>query len=81
MLIEPLFSLLAGFAAVAFASAACLEFIRNRESATFFSVAAGATAYLVFMHLPDTPVQVVLICVLTGIADVAVHFGDGTARK
>ena len=71
MFVEPLFLVLAGFATVAFASAAFLGFIRNHESATFFTVAAGATTFLLFFHLPDSPIQLVLICLITGIADIA----------
>jgi hypothetical protein len=71
MFVEPLFLLLSGFATVAFASAAFLAFIRNHESATFFTLAAGATAFLLFFRLPETPIQLVLICLITGIADIA----------
>jgi hypothetical protein len=71
MFVEPLFLLLAGFATVAFASAAFLGFIRNHESATFFTLAAGATTSLLFFHLPSSPIQLVLICLITGIADIA----------
>ncbi len=71
MFVEPLFVLLVGFASVAFASAAFLGFIRNHESATFFTLAAGATTFLIFFHLPKTPIELVLICLITGIADVA----------
>jgi len=71
MFVEPLFQLLSGFATVAFASAAFLGFIRNHESATFFTLAAGASAFLLFFHLPDSPIQLVLICLITGIVDIA----------
>ena len=71
MFVEPLFLILAGFATVAFISAAFLSFIRNDPSAFFFTLAAGATSSLFFVHLPSHPLELVLICVVTGIADVA----------
>ena len=71
MFVEPLFLVLAGFATVAFVSAAFLSFIRNEPSAFFFTLAAGATSSLFFLSLPRSPIELVLICVVTGIADVA----------
>ena len=71
MFVEPLFLALAGFATVAFVSAAFLSFIRNDSSALFFTLAAGATSSLFFLSLPRSPVELVLICAVTGIADVA----------
>jgi len=68
---EPIFLLLAGFATAAFASAAFLSFIRNDPSALFFTLAAGATSSLFLLNLPRSPLELVLICVLTGVADVA----------
>ena len=71
MFVEPIFLLLAGFATVAFVSAAFLSFIRNDPSALFFTLAASATSFLLFVQLPQNPTQLVVICLLTGIADVA----------
>lgn len=71
MFVEPLFLLLAGFATAAFISAAFIGFIRNDPSAFFFTLAAGATSFLFFVHLPRSPIELVVICVVTGIADVA----------
>jgi len=71
MFVEPIFLLLAGFATVAFVSAAFLGFIRNDPSALFFTLAAGATSFLLFVQLPQNPTQLVVICLLTGIADIA----------
>ena len=71
MYVEPLFLLLAGFATAAFISAAFLSFIRNDPSAFFFTLAAGATSSLFFVHLPRSPIELIVICVVTGIADVA----------
>jgi len=68
---EPIFLLLAGFATAAFVSAAFLSFIRNDPSALFFTLAAGATSSLFLLNLPRSPLELVLICVLTGVADVA----------
>ena len=53
MFVEPIFLLLAGFATVAFVSAAFLGFIRNDPSALFFTLAAGATSFLLFVQLPQ----------------------------
>jgi len=71
MFVEPLFMLLAGFATAAFVSAAFLSFILNDPSALFFTLAAGATSSLFFIQLPRNPLELALICVLTGIADIA----------
>src|SRR5581483_11795450 len=71
MFAEPLFLLLAGFATAAFVSAAFLSFIRNDPSALFFTLAAGATSSLFFLNLPRSPFELVLICAITGIADIA----------
>ncbi|PYQ58488.1 MAG: hypothetical protein DMF58_15150 [Acidobacteria bacterium] len=71
MIVGPLFLLLAGFATAAFVSAAFLSFIRNDPSSLFFTLAAGATSSLLFLQLPRNPIELVLICLLTGIADVA----------
>lgn len=71
MYIEPLFMVLAGFATVAFISAAFLSFIRNDPSAFFHTLAAGATSSLFLLNLPRSPLELVMICVITGIADVA----------
>jgi hypothetical protein len=71
MIVGPLFLLLAGFATAAFVSAAFLSFIRNDPSSLFFILAAGATSSLLFLQLPRNPIELVLICLLTGIADVA----------
>jgi hypothetical protein len=70
MYVEPLFLLLAGFATAAFISAAFLSFIRNDPSAFFFTLAAGATSALFFVHLPRNPLELIVICLVTGIADV-----------
>ena len=71
MFVEPLFFVLTGFATVAFVSAAFLSFIRNDPSALFFTLAAGATSSLFFLNLPRSPLELVMICAVTGIADVA----------
>ena len=68
---EPLFMLLAGFATAVFVSAAFLSFIRNDPSAFFFGLAAGATSSLFFVNLPRSPLELVLICAITGVADIA----------
>ena len=70
MYVEPLFLLLAGFATAAFISAAFLSFIRNDPSAFFFTLAAGATSSLFFVHLPRSPIELMLICLVTGVADI-----------
>jgi hypothetical protein len=75
MLIQPLFSLLAGGATIVFACAACLGLLRRPKSAFFFILAAGATAFLFLINLPRTPLDVVQICALTAVANVAVHRG------
>lgn len=71
MYIEPLFTILAGFATAAFISAAFLSFIRNDPSAFFHTLAAGAASSLFFLNLPRSPLELVLICAITGIVDVA----------
>jgi len=70
MFVEPLFLLLAGFATAAFVSAAFLSFIRNDPSAFFFTLAAGATSFLIFVHLPRSPIELMMICLVTGVADI-----------
>jgi hypothetical protein len=71
MMFEPLFQLLTGFATAAFVSAAFLSFIKNDPSTLFFTLAAGATGSLFLVNLPRSPLELVLICAITGIADVA----------
>jgi hypothetical protein len=73
MSIQPLFSLFAGSATLVFACAACLGLIRNRKSAFFFTLAAGATAFLFLIDLPRTSIEIVQICALAAVADIAVH--------
>ena len=71
MLVEPLFHFLAGSASVAFTGAAMVAYIANQKSAFFFTTAAGATAYLFTVPLPETPTQILLICLSTAVAELA----------
>lgn len=80
MFIEPFFSFLTGMAALAFASAAYLEFIGGHRSAIFDIAAAGSSALLLFLHLPSSTLQILLICLFTAIAELMVTHGE-TRRK
>ena len=71
MLVEPVFHFLVGSASVAFTSAALVGYIANQKSAFFFTTAAGATAFLFLVHMPETPTQILLICLSTAVAELA----------
>ena len=71
MLVEPLFHLLVGSASVAFTGAALVGYIANQKSAFFFTTAAFATAFLFLVHMPETPTQILVICLTTAIAELA----------
>ncbi len=79
MVIEPFFSFLTGLAALAFGSAAYLEFVSGR-SAIFDIVAAGASASLLFLHLPRSTVEILLICLFTAVAELMVTHGQSVRR-
>jgi hypothetical protein len=80
MMIEPFFSFLTGMAALVFASAAYLEFLGGHRSAMFDTVAAGASASLLFLHLPRSTYEILLICLFTAIAELMVTHGE-TVRQ
>jgi hypothetical protein len=77
----PLFSAFTATAAIVFACAACVGFIRNGKSALFFFLAAGASAFLYQIHLPRTPFDVLQICALAAVADIAALKAGVTPRK
>jgi hypothetical protein len=70
-MVEPLFHFLVGSASAAFTGAALVGYIAHQKSAVFFTIAAGATAFLFPVHLPETPTQILLICLSTAIAELA----------
>lgn len=76
MFLEPFFSFLTGLAALAFASAAYLEFIGGHRSAIFDIGAAGASGFLLFFHLPSSTLQILLICLFTAVAELMVTHGE-----
>ena len=71
MMVEPLFHFLVGSASAAFTGAALVGYIAHQRSAVFFTTAAGATAFLFTVHMPETPTQILLICLSTAIAELA----------
>lgn len=75
MFIEPFFSFLTGLAALAFASAAYLEFIGGYRSAGFDVIAAGASASLLFFHLPSSNFEILVICLSTAVATLMITHG------
>ena len=75
MVFEPLFHFLVGSASVAFTGAALVGYIAHQKSAFFFTTAAGATAFLFLVHLPETPTQILLICLTTAVAELAAVHG------
>jgi len=75
MLIEPFFSFLTGLAALAFASAAYLEFVGGQRAASFDTIAAGVSASLLFFHLPSSTFEILLICLFTAVAELMVTHG------
>ncbi len=81
MSVEPLFHLLVGSASVAFTGAALVGYIAHQKSAVFFTTAAGATAFLFLMHLPETPTQILLICLSTAVAELAAVHADAHRSK
>ncbi|PYQ51546.1 MAG: hypothetical protein DMF59_07505 [Acidobacteria bacterium] len=81
MVFEPLFHFLVGSASVAFTGAALVGYIAHQRSAFFFTTAAGVTAFLFFFHLPETPTQILLICLTTAIAELAAVHGHITHTR
>jgi len=75
-MVEPLFHFLVGSASVAFTGAALVGYIAHQRSAISFTTAAGATAFLFLFHLPETPTQILLICLTTAIAELAAVRAD-----
>ncbi|MDQ6802134.1 MAG: hypothetical protein M3041_15015 [Acidobacteriota bacterium] len=71
MLVEPVFHFLVGSASAAFTGAALVGYIAHQRSAVFFTTAAGATAFLFTVHMPETPTQILLICLSTAVAELA----------
>jgi hypothetical protein len=70
-MVEPLFHFLVGSASAAFTGAALVGYIAHQRSAVLFATAAGATAFLFTVPLPETPTQILLICLSTAIAELA----------
>jgi len=81
MSFEPLFHFLVATASAAFTGAALVGYIAHQKSAIFFTTAAGATAFLFTMHLPETPTQILLICLSTAVAELAAVHADAYRRK
>jgi len=81
MFIEPFFSFLTGMAALVFAITAYLEFIAGHRTAIFDMLAAGASASLVFLHLPHSTYEILLICLFTAVAELMVTHGESTRQR
>jgi hypothetical protein len=80
MSVEPLFHFLVGSASAAFTGAALVGYIAHQKSALFFTTAAGATAFLFTMPLPETRTQILLICLSTAVAELAAVHADAYRR-
>ena len=76
MSVEPLFHFLVGSASVAFTGAALVGYIAHQKSALFFTTAAGATAFLFLVHMPETPTEILIICLTTAVAELAAVHAD-----
>jgi hypothetical protein len=80
-MLEPLFHFLVGSASVAFTGAALVGYIAHQKSALFFTTAAGATAFLFLVHLPETPTQILVICLTTAVAELAAVHADAYRHR
>lgn len=80
-MVEPLFHFLVGSASVAFTGAALVGYIANQKSAFFFTTAAGATALLFLVHMPETPTQILVICLSTAVAELAAVHADAYRKS